>query len=145
MNTFYFSLWAGRGRGCYARSSHSSIVFCLLTSFCCLIPRAFLGNSDYALWLVVFCMVHGVRGFKVCLFSWTPFQHVCMSCLKVSKVRGIGGGFWEGQGAYSLFSEEFHPTITRFLWNMKDPGKFLIKRHWFAIFRHYQHNIRNTL
>ena len=43
MDTFYFSPWAGRLRGCYARTSHSNIVFCLLTSFCCLIARAFYG------------------------------------------------------------------------------------------------------
>ena len=41
MGTFYSSPWAGRLRGCYPRSSHSSIVFCLLTSFCCLIACAF--------------------------------------------------------------------------------------------------------
>ena len=66
MDTFHLSSWAGRLRGCYARTSHSSIVFVYWQVFVADCP-CLLGNSDYVLWLVLFCMVHGVRDFKVCL------------------------------------------------------------------------------
>ena len=84
MDTFHLSPWVGRLRGCYARTSHSSIVFCLLTSFCCWLPvpfrefwlRFMIGSFLYGTWS------QGLQSLP-CLSSWATFLHVYVSYLKV--------------------------------------------------------------
>ena len=70
----HLSPWAGRLRGCYARSSHSSILFCLLTSFCCLIAHVFYGIliMFYDWLFFVWMWSQGLQSLP-CLSSWALF------------------------------------------------------------------------
>ena len=42
-----------------------------------------------------------------CLSSWAPFPHVCVSCLKVLKVRGLGQDFRRNRGYVHYFQTNF--------------------------------------
>ena len=65
-----------------ARSSHSSIVFFLLTSFYCLIA-CLSGNSNYVFGVLVFLwyMASGTSKFALSFKLDSFLPHVCLSCL----------------------------------------------------------------
>lgn len=95
----------------HTRSGHSSIVYCLLTRFWCLIACLW-GDWDYVFEVVVlYCTWYQGLQSLYFLSSWAPFVHVCWrSGLKVLKVWEIGGHFYYFQKSFILESHHFFET-----------------------------------
>ena len=112
-----------------------------------------LRNSDYVLWLVIFCIVHGVRDFKVCLvFLVGLLSHMYVWVVWRFWRSGDWGRILGGIGGmFTIFKRISSNNHTISLkhkdYRLVAVLKPLISQPLLisAIFRHWRHNRRNMI